>query len=251
VGDFKSGFAFMDFEAAVTGKFRFVHSEETRHFLETLVATSTERTQVLPAKSAVFRAQLGCATIERTISADDLDILAPDDVPLPFERMKPLRNSAHEGRVNPKGIPCLYVATNKDTAMAEVRPWLGAKITVGKFVTVRELKLVDFSRHHDKKINPDVFFGDLPSSEVTAEVWAMVDRAFSRPITENLSTAEYVPTQTIAEMFRLEGFDGLVYKSKLGEGFNLALFDLDSADLVTSGLFSTSNVRYEFAAKDD
>lgn len=40
--------------------------------------------------------------------------------------MKPLSNSASEGRANPKGIPYLYVATDKETAMSEVRPSLGA-----------------------------------------------------------------------------------------------------------------------------
>jgi hypothetical protein len=30
----------------------------------------------------------------------------------PLERMKPLKDRAQEGRVNPKGIPCLYAANS-------------------------------------------------------------------------------------------------------------------------------------------
>ncbi|WP_413769916.1 RES domain-containing protein, partial [Vibrio vulnificus] len=50
-----------------------------------------------------------------------------DDFPVPYSenRMRPLLNSASEGRANPKGIPCLYVASTKETAMSEIRPWLG------------------------------------------------------------------------------------------------------------------------------
>src|ERR1039458_6332974 len=36
--------------------------------------------------------------------------------------MKPKPEKAKEGRVNPKGIPCLHLATHEDTAMSEVRP---------------------------------------------------------------------------------------------------------------------------------
>jgi hypothetical protein len=178
-----------------------------------------------------------------------MDIIVPEDIPFSAERMKPLRNAAHEGRINPKGIPCLYACTDNDTAMAEVRPWLNAKISVGHFVTVRELKVVNFAVHHDTRPNPDLLFGELSPAEVTEGVWALVDRAFSSPVREDPATAEYIPTQIIAEVFRREGFDGIVYKSRLGKGFNLALFDLDSADFVTSQLFSTASVAYSFKSE--
>ena len=55
--------------------------------------------------------------------------------------MKPLSN-CREGRLNPKNIPCLYLATDPDTAMREVRPWIGAIGTLAAFSVVRELDLV-------------------------------------------------------------------------------------------------------------
>lgn len=45
-------------------------------------------------------------------------------------RMKPLPYQASEGRANPKGIPYLYTATYHDTAIVEVRPWVGALVSV-------------------------------------------------------------------------------------------------------------------------
>jgi hypothetical protein len=57
--------------------------------------------------------------------------------------MKPPNNMAREGRVNPKGIPCLYLADERNTAMAETRPWLGSYISLGEFKTVRGLRVID------------------------------------------------------------------------------------------------------------
>lgn len=59
--------------------------------------------------------------------------------------MKPQPRRAREGRVNPNGIPCLYLADTKETAMAEMRAWLGTPITVSQFELVRDISIVDFS----------------------------------------------------------------------------------------------------------
>src|SRR2546430_9420770 len=77
----------------------------------------------------LWRAQLGHGW--DTITQEDDKF----EVPGPFspDRMKPLPHSAREGRVNPKGIPCLYLAADRDTAMAEGRPLLGSLGSVGQF----------------------------------------------------------------------------------------------------------------------
>jgi len=40
------------------------------------------------------------------------------------ERMLPDPNKVGDGRANPKGTPYLYLASNPETAMAEMRPWV-------------------------------------------------------------------------------------------------------------------------------
>lgn len=128
--------------------------------------------------------------------------------------------------------------------MAEVRPWLNSTLSVGQFRLVRDLTLVDFSVGHDTKF--DFYFEEPPSEERERAVWAQVDRAFSEPVTSDQSTAEYVPTQVIAEFFKMKEFDGVVYKSKLGSGFNVALFDLAAAELATCALCSVKAVNFSF-----
>jgi hypothetical protein len=63
-------------------------------------------------------------------------------------RMKPLPDKAYDGRANPKGIPCLYLATRKETALSEVRPWIGSYVSVGQFKILRDVELIDCSREH-------------------------------------------------------------------------------------------------------
>ena len=64
-------------------------------------------------------------------------------------------------------------------------------------------------------------------------MWGDVNRAFSQPSQRGDESVDYVPTQILAETFKSKGFDGIAYKSSYGEkGFNIAIFDLDAADVL-------------------
>jgi hypothetical protein len=88
--------------------------------------------------SMLWRAQLG---YDHYAAVDFTGEQQP--APFPVERMKPLRNRAREGRANPKGIPYLYLATHQDTAMAEVRPWVGSLISIGRFALKRDVHVLN------------------------------------------------------------------------------------------------------------
>lgn len=244
---FKNGWAYIHYSESVRQQYRFAHTSEVDEFLRSLVDTAASRIRNTPKGFPMWRAQLGNALRDRHIDDADLTIVVEDAVPFPSERMKPVRNAAYEGRANAKGIPCLYVATDKDTAMSEVRPWIGATISLGKFTSIKDLRLVDLSVGHDFQLTPDHLFGPLPAEEMEKGIWAQVDKAFSTPVTDDPSTAEYVPTQVIAEVLRSEGFDGLIYKSALSDGFNMALFDLESAKLVDCRLYKVDGVSFKFS----
>jgi hypothetical protein len=176
------------------------------------------------------------------MSDEEMDVEIP--APFPPERMKPLAHSAREGRVNPKGIPCLYLATDKDTAMAEVRPWLGLYVSVGQFRTLKELMIVDCSVSHASL--QDWYFEEPNPKDREKAVWAALDRAFSEPVNADDSIAEYAPTQVVAEVFRADGCDGVLYKSLLGKGLNIALFDAGAADLVNCFLYEPKAIAFTF-----
>jgi hypothetical protein len=55
-----------------------------------------------------------------------------------------------------------------------------------------------------------------------------------------------VPTQIIAELFKSKGFDGIWYKSLLSnDGCNLALFNLDDAEVISCGLWEATSIRFD------
>lgn len=75
-------------------------------------------------------------------------------------------------------------------------------------------------------------------------VWTDIDAAFSRPVTTHAESAEYVPTQILAELFRSLGYEGLIYRSNFGEqGYNIALFDLDAATAINAAPFRVTGVK--------
>jgi hypothetical protein len=172
-------------------------------------------------------------------------------------RMNPYSDKAKEGRINPKGIPCLYTATDPRIALSEMKPMIGSYLTLAEFVTVKELRIVDFASKPIELINPD----DGPTDdEMDSLVWEDINDAFSEPVTDSDDIADYAPTQILAELFRRAGYDGIRYKSKciefeslqpLGsaerreqlqqtmhnDSRNIALFDLANANFKTSRLY--------------
>jgi len=132
------------------------------------------------------------------------------------------------------------LADDKDTAIAEIRPWRGAFVTVGKFRICRDIKLVDCSIHSDQYRHCSE---EQTSEEREEAVWKDIDLAFSEPTTNNNTTADYAPTQILSELFRNNGFDGIIYRSCVGNGLNVALFDLNNAKLISRELCEVTEIK--------
>lgn len=219
---------------------RYFHSQEVREFLDGVLTTAGDRVEPIAKGQRYWRAQSGS------------DLWPLDDgagqtvdyryVPYRHERMKPLPEKAGEGRINSRGIPCLYLATNEKTAISEVRPWVGSYVTVAEFEIRANLDVIDCSRC---EIHPVVQTGsdfDMlwklkppEPEEVPKIVWRWIDLAFSKPVDRQDSTIDYIPTQIIAELFKTNGFGGVIYRSVFNGGKNLALFDIDSAAQIGEG----------------
>jgi hypothetical protein len=202
--------------------------------------TTKNKKLELPKNRYLWRAQLGHDL--RPIIQED-EHIADEPVPFPPSRMKPLVHEAAEGRANPKGIPYLYLATTKETAMAEVRPWIGSSISVGQFETKKDMVLINCTNHHKGFV---LYFEEPDAEKKEQAVWSEIDKAFSEPVTLNDRVADYAPTQILAEFFKTNGFDGIFYKSSLGEGSNVVLFDIESAILVNCYLFEAKKISFDF-----
>src|ERR1700691_693450 len=192
--EFASSRDYFRFAVSVTQKARYVHEGEVRAFLATVVATSEARRDSIAKGTILWRAQRGYEwRIENKGEEDELEVpcaLSPD-------RMTPKPELVGDGRVNPKGIPCLYLSTTSETAMAEVRPWVGSNLSLAQFKLARDLAIVDCSR--DKRMFSlwvvDGEPGEPPPERREQVVWGDIGYAFSRPITPDHPVTEYVPTQ--------------------------------------------------------
>ncbi|PPK75187.1 RES domain-containing protein [Methylobacter tundripaludum] len=249
---FKYFGSYKDFSFSTRRGNRYIHSENVQSFLDALLETSKERERVLKKGFQLWRARIGNDSYHTKVYLDENDeegeeVDTGEPSPYSQDKMKPLLDLATEGRANPKGIPYLYLATLKETAMHEVKPWVGLSISVGQFQINKDLRVIDFSKFHraNKPTRREII--NLPKEERTKlEVWFDIDTAFSEPITPNDKTSDYVPTQIIAEFFKTKGFDGIVYRSSLAKGFNVVLFDLRAADLISCQLAEVESVKFNF-----
>jgi hypothetical protein len=245
---FKSWRSYLIFKNAVDTKQRYILDDESKSFLNSIIDTCRDRERSLKAGNIMWRAQNGHSWrpyYEHDPETDE-DIHV-DDFPTPFpkERMKPLLDSAAEGRANSKGIPCLYVATDKDTAMSEVRPWLGAILSLGQLRLTRDLRVLDFSVEQGNN-NFHFYFEEPSAEEIVRAVWSDIDNAFSKPTKASDLKSEYAPTQIISEFIKSKGYDGIAYKSALAKGHNICLFDLESADVVNCSIYEPTKISFDF-----
>jgi RES domain-containing protein len=122
------------------------------------------------------------------------------------------------GRLNPPGIPSLYLALEVDTAIAELQPWRGAKVSLATFRIGQEVEVYDLAR-------------EMQAERGTPESTALFirqffARLFSLPAHRD-DPAGYAVTQILSE--QLKGRDpqvrGIIYPSAMHpSGENLALF---------------------------
>jgi len=161
--------------------------------------------------------------------------------------MKPLGNSSVEGRANPKGISYLYLSSDENTSLAELRPNVGQSISTAQFSILRNLKLVDcYSNSKHYTLIECLFNPPTLQEDIDCAVWSMINSSFTKPTVNVDHRSDYVPTQILTELFKSEGYDGVCFKSGVGAGFNYILFRLDDAALKSCSVMETIEVKYSF-----
>ena len=231
---------FIEYAGRVIGSFRFGQDKETRDFIESALATAERSKRQIEPEQKFWRAQLGHEDVVR-VRDDNGDWIHDSIRPYTPERMTPSPKHVKNGRANPVGIPYWYGATDPETAVAEMRPWQGAVLTVAELKATRNMQFVDCG-------NTRPFVAPYNSSDESAFEryrWNLIGEAFSRPVSPETIDVEHVPTQMLAEAFRMKGFDGIQYKSHLGEGMNVVVFDLNALKLGKRELWKAKRVSYD------
>lgn len=152
----------------------------------------------------------------------------------------PSRIASH-GRANPPGIPYLYVGSSPETAIAEIRPHTGEYVSVADFsIDPSALRLVDL-RAPKERISP-FEIGDEDKIGALRSDIAFLERLgeeLTRPVVPQGAAVEYVPSQYLCEFIKKAGWNGVVYRSSMSEGINVALFD---PAVATPGIVTPWNV---------
>lgn len=136
---------------------------------------------------------------------------------------------ATAGRANSEGISHLYLASDINTVISEIKPSLNDIIYIGKFPITEELKVIDFRLLK----NIDVFeFNDPARFAINLEIFNEMSKAISKPIRSGDSKLDYLPTQFIVDYIKMlnetesAGYHGIVFESTLStSGYNLMVFD--------------------------
>ena len=154
----------------------------------------------------------------------------------------PKRLTSH-GRANPAGIPYLYLGSTATTAAAEVRPHTGEVACVATF-EVPPIRAVDL-RAPRKAVSPFIFQDPSSIGQLRADLPLLerLGEELTRPVLPAGAAIDYIPSQYLCEFIKKRGFQGVVYRSSVSDGINLALFD---PRLATGGMVSNYTISRVF-----
>ena len=168
--------------------------------------------------TTIFRARvvrgIGNALIQdQGITINDMNTTGFDEL---NSREAPL-GITEPGRNNVKGGSYFYAASNPATACAELKENGRQTISVAEFITRKDIEVVDLEKV--KTFSEDEI---EKSKYALGKYWGDLMFMFQVPIHDD---SDYRITQIIAEEFRKQGVEGIVYGSFYGDGKNYTLFN--------------------------
>lgn len=159
---------------------------------------------------------------------------------------------ATHGRANPAGIPYLYAASTVATAVSETRPQTGQKVCVGEFVIDREMKFIDL-RTPRKTVSPFVFADQEDVGRLRNDI-PFLERLgdeLTRPVLSDSAATDYTPSQYLCEFIKSNGYDGVIYRSSVSAGMNLAIFDPARGVCQSVRDYDVGRIKVEFTKTKD
>lgn len=157
-------------------------------------------------------------------------------------------------RANYRYIPYLYCANDPYTALVEVRPRLGADVSMATIKVNERLTLLDFTL---KKIPRRM-------TEAKFNLFSDLSMLFSKPVTSEDDILDYIPTQYVAEFAKHCGYDGIVFRSSLTpelddfgmngyleqDRYNVVVFNYDKCEAIASNIVNVTRSYLECVQVD-
>ena len=139
----------------------------------------------------------------------------------------PPSSIAKAGRMNARGISVFYGALEEHTALTEVRPPVGSKVTVAQFKITRSLHLLDLSALQMINTQGSIFDPESIKLQERGNFLSILSQLLSRAVMPHEEAIEYLPTQAVAEYLASHvHLDGILYPSiqEDGDAMNVVLF---------------------------
>jgi len=125
--------------------------------------------------------------------------------------------SANAGRANRQGVSVLYLASDIDTALSEIRPHPGHLISVGGFRATERLRIASFDQ-------PIANFSSCDQRLDEYSVVHHIDALLREPVVPE-QRHRYAATQLLSDCLIRRGFDGIAFGSSVGSGGNICVFN--------------------------
>ncbi|MGY4253637.1 hypothetical protein ACVI1L_000705 [Bradyrhizobium sp. USDA 4516] len=206
--------------------------------------------------------------LDQVIDTDRLENLLvhlpADDLPIQWHRARirtsdtmytidqmgaPPKRLATHGRANPPGIPYLYLGSLPETAVAEIRPHTGEVACVADFIVSGKLNAIDL-RNPRKLVSPFLLAEAGAIGQLRADI-PFLERLgdeLTRPVLPQGAAIDYIPSQYLCEFIKKSGYDGVIYRSSVSDGINLALFDPSKAVPGVVAAYDVTRVAVEVRA---
>lgn len=140
----------------------------------------------------------------------------------------PPKDHAGAGRMNPAGIPYLYVARDRETARREIKPEKQEGYTLATLKTKTSLLLLNLA---DLPALPSIFALEKYNERHQLQFLYAFRQEIHQPVSKDgKEHVEYIPTQIISEFFRHrftyhgEKLAGIMFNSSQTDGKNVTLF---------------------------
>jgi RES domain-containing protein len=145
------------------------------------------------------------------------------------------------GRINRAGVSYLYCATDKYTAISEIRPHPGDIVSIGKFLLNKDCLIFDLTESQ---------FLNFYTTDQALDTFKQLN-TLTELLQKVIPPSErqtYNITQLIADCIRKLDFDGILFPSSVGQGHNLVLFNPKYMDYTyeDAEVAEISEVKYEY-----
>ncbi|MDR0853635.1 MAG: RES family NAD+ phosphorylase [Clostridiales Family XIII bacterium] len=221
-------FSWSDFTKSIKENNRF----HTNHINESILEIFCSERKIYKADEFLYRARIS-----------NHEMLTEKQMGAPKPRQ------ATSGRANPEGISCLYLTSDVDTALNEVRAGVHDIVYVGKFIAKKDIEVVDLK--NIDRLSP---FGNIDKTlhAVNRKSLARIANEIARPLRRNDSPLDYLPTQYISDFIKSKGHSGIEYKSTMSsDGYNVAVFDESDYECIGVVAYEIKSLEYAYEELTD